>query len=313
MATDTTANPAFPGSCRPQQTLRRPAVINGRGYWSGRENRVELRPSGAGTGIVFVRDDLGGVRVPATLGHRVDAASRTNLAAGAVVVEMVEHVLSGLAGLGIDCCEIGLTAAELPGLDGSAAAYVEAIDRAGSEPLDLPISPILITAPIVIEAADGAGRIAATPPTTAGLRVDYELAYPGRPIPPQRFAAAITPQRYRDDIAAARTFLPEADARRLQAAGRGLTVSPQDLLVFGPDGPIDNQLHWPDECARHKVLDVVGDLLLAGRPIWADVTACRSGHSLNAALAVAALAAAGTDPGSPAAGGRGQPEGGGDE
>lgn len=313
MATASGAGPATTGELRRQQTLRRSVVVQGRGYWSGQENRVELRPAAAESGIVFVRDDLGGARVPATLACRVEAASRTNLQHGTATVEMVEHLLSSLAGLGIDCCEVGLTAAELPGLDGSAQAYVEAIDRAGVAQLAEPIRPLLVTAPIIIDEAGSPVRIEARPPTTAGLRVCYDLDYPGQPIPAQQFQTTVTPADYRSELAAARTFLPEEDARRLQAAGRGLTVSTDDLLVFGPDGPIGNQLRWPDECARHKALDVVGDLMLAGRPIWADVTAVRSGHRLNAALVAAALAAEQPQPGGQTDSSRLNPEGGGDE
>ena len=310
MASAHPASPPGQWPLRPQQTLQRQVVIRGRGYWSGQENRVELRPAGANAGIVFVRNDLGGLRVPATLGYRVEASSRTNLQAGAATVEMVEHLLSSLAGLGIDCCEVGLTAGELPGLDGSAAAYVEAIDRAGIASLEEPISPLVVTSPIRISDPGSPAWIEAMPPTLPGLSVSYDLEYPGQPIPPQQFGTTITPQQYRDELAAARTFLPEEDARRLQASGRGLTVSTADLLVFGPAGPIGNTLHWPDECARHKALDVVGDLALAGRPIWADVRASRSGHRLNAALAAAVLAADKTDPSLPLAGGTAEPEGG---
>ncbi len=276
---------------RPQQTLGRSVVVTGAGYWSGLENRVELRPAPAGSGVVFVREDLGGLRVPVSLDHRVEATSRTNLQAGSAVVEMVEHLLSALAALQVDCCEVGLTAAELPGLDGSAQAYVEAIDVAGIVQHEATVSPLCVAEPIVLEAADIRARIEARPPTTAGLSVRYELDYPGKPIPPQHYGAAVTPQHYRKEIAAARTFLPEEDARRLQEQGLGLAVTTADLLVFGPAGPIDNTLHWPDECARHKVLDVVGDLSLAGRPVHADIVAQRSGHRLNAALLAALLTA----------------------
>jgi len=310
MASAQPAGPTGQWLCRAQQTLKRPVVVSGRGYWSGQENRVELRPASADTGIILVRDDLGGLRVPATLGYRVEASSRTNLQAGAATVEMVEHLLSSLAGLGVDCCEVGLTAAELPGLDGSALAYVEAIDQAGIATLDQPIRPLIVTGPISIGEPDSPARIEAMPPTMAGLSVSYDLEYPGQPIPPQQFGTAITPQRYRSELAAARTFLPEEDARRLQASGRGLTVSTGDLLVFGPAGPIGNTLHWPDECARHKALDMVGDLALAGRPIWADVRASRSGHRLNAALAAAVLAADRTEPSLPSADGMAESEGG---
>jgi UDP-3-O-acyl N-acetylglucosamine deacetylase len=289
-ASAATGSEATAEGIRPQQTLSRAVVVAGVGYWGGQENRVELRPAPAGSGVVFVREDLGGQRIPAALGFRVDAASRTNLQAGSATVEMVEHVLSALAALQVDCCEVGLTSAELPGLDGSAQAYVEAIDAVGIVQHEATVRPLCVVEPIVLEAAAIGACIEARPPTTAGLFISYELEYPGKPIPPQHYAAAVTPEHYRMGIAAARTFLPEEDARQLQEQGFGLAVTTADLLVFGPAGPIDNPLRWPDECARHKVLDVVGDLSLAGRPVHADIIARRSGHRLNAALLEAMLA-----------------------
>jgi UDP-3-O-acyl-N-acetylglucosamine deacetylase len=130
--------------------------VVGRGYWSGIENRIELRPGLADSGIRFVREDLDGACVPVSLKNRIEATKRTNLQAGNATVEMVEHVLSALAALGVDCCEISLTAAELPGLDGSADAYVEAIDRAGIKPLNgTATNPLVVQSPMTIEAAVG--------------------------------------------------------------------------------------------------------------------------------------------------------------
>ena len=279
-------------NCRPQQTLCRPVQVVGRGYWSGVENRVELRPAVADSGIVFVREDLGGACVRVSLSNRIEAAKRTNLQADGVTVEMVEHVLSALAALGVDCCEICLTAAELPGLDGSADAYVDAIDQAGIESLDGTVtSPLVVQAPITVSAVSGDGVIEVAPPTTSGLRVQYSVEYPGSPILPQQYEVAITPQRYREEVAAARTFLLEEEARKLQDNGVGLTVTTQDLIVFGENGPIENKLRWPNECARHKVLDIVGDLFLSGRPFFGDVVARRSGHCLNANVLAAVLEA----------------------
>lgn len=279
-------------NCRPQQTLCRPVQVVGRGYWSGVENRVELRPASADSGIFFVREDLGGACVPVSLGNRIEAAKRTNLQADGVTVEMVEHVLSALAALGVDCCKICLTAAELPGLDGSADAYVDAIDQAGIESLDGTVTnPLVVQAPITVSAVLGDGVIEVAPPTTSGLRVQYSVEYPGSPIPPQQYEVAVTPQRYREEVAAARTFLLEEEARKLQDNGVGLTVTTQDLIVYGENGPIENKLRWPNECARHKVLDIVGDLFLSGRPFFGDVVARRSGHCLNANVLAAVLEA----------------------
>lgn len=267
-----------------QRTLRRPATVSGVGYWSGQAARVEMRPAPAGAGLVFVRDDLGvPVRVPVSVERRVDAVARTNLAVAGVRVQMVEHALSALAGLGVDCCAIHVTAEELPGLDGSAWAFVEAIEAAGIEELGAPLEPIVVDR--VVRIGDEANWIEASPPRWAGLTIDYELDYDVASIGRQQLSLQVTPESYRDQLAAARTFLSADEAAKLQAAGLGLGVGHRDLLVFGPDGPIDNQLRWPDECVRHKMLDLVGDLTLAGRPVHASIRARRSGHRLNAELA----------------------------
>jgi len=279
------------GIPRPQRTLRRPVVVEGAGYWSGVRNRVELRPAPAAAGVVFVRRDLDpSVRIPARLDRRVDAEARTNLAAGAARVEMVEHVLSALAGLGVDCCEVSVEAAELPGLDGSSRAFVEAIDSVGFEEVGAPCEPIVVDREIRVE--DGRGWVELSPPRFDGLSVEYLLDYGDGPIGKQRCAVDVTPDAYRAELAGARTFLGVQDAERLRASGRGLHVEFSDLLVFGPEGPLGNSLRWPDECARHKALDVVGDLSLAGRPIHASVRSSRSGHRLNAMAVARVLALA---------------------
>ncbi|MEI6240297.1 MAG: UDP-3-O-acyl-N-acetylglucosamine deacetylase [Planctomycetia bacterium] len=280
-------------TCRPrsQQTVRRSVVVTGKGYWSGLDNRVEIRPAAAGAGVVFVRDDgTTAHRLAATVGNRVDAVARTNLEVDGARIEMVEHLLSALAALGVDCCVVSLTADELPRLDGSARAFVDAIDAAGVVAVDAPIDPIVVHERVRV--GDDEAWIEALPPRFSGLSVDYVLDYGAGPIGRQEFSIEVTPDSYRRELAAARTFITLEEADRLRAAGLGLDVTMQDLIVFGPHGPIDNRLRWPDECVRHKVLDLVGDLALAGRPIHGHVRAYRSGHRLNAALAARLMAAA---------------------
>lgn len=277
---------------RSQRTLRHAVAVSGAGYWSGRDNTVELLPAPAGAGVVFVRTDVAvPVRIAASVEHRVEATSRTNLAVGGVRVQMVEHCLSALAGLGIDCCVVRVSAEELPGLDGSAQAFVEALDAAGVEDLAAPSVPLVVEE--TIRVGDETSWVEASPPRFAGLSVEYELDYGPGPIGRQTLSLRVTPDSYREGLAAARTFISADDAAALRAAGRGLHVTPRDLLVFDERGPIDNPLRWPDECVRHKVLDLVGDLALAGRPIHAHVRASRSGHRLNGALAARLLAAEG--------------------
>jgi len=269
---------------RSQQTIRRAVTVVGSGYWSGRTCRVEFLPAAAGTGITFLRTVEGvPVRIPLGVEHRVEATARTNLAVAGVRVQMVEHVASALAGLGIDCCLVRVSAEELPGLDGSAREFVAALDEAGIERLGPPLEPLVVREPCRV--AEGDAWIEALPPRQPGLTVDYELDYGPGPIGRQTLTIRVTPETYRTELAAARTFILQEEAARLRAAGLAERVTPRDLLVFDADGPIGNPLRWPDECVRHKVLDLVGDLALAGRPIEAHVRASRSGHRLNAMLA----------------------------
>jgi UDP-3-O-acyl N-acetylglucosamine deacetylase len=271
-------------SRRSQCTVRRPAVVTGVGYWSGAECRVEILPAPAGAGVVFVRGDRDvPVRIAATVENRVDGPLRTTLASAGVRVEMVEHVLSALAGLGVDCCTVRVTAGEMPGLDGSALGFVEAIEAVGIEALGAPAEPLVVESSVRV--GDGDAWVEASPPRHAGLSIEYELDYGAGPIGRQTLALHVTPDRYRAELAAARTFVTEVEAERLRGAGLGRHVTRHDLLVFGADGPLDNSLRWADECVRHKVLDLVGDLALVGRPLHAHVRARRSGHRLNAALA----------------------------
>jgi len=239
--------------------------------------------------VVFVRTDCHPhVRIPLNISRRVDAFARTNLAIGGVAAEMVEHVASALAGLGIDCCEVCIDACELPGLDGSAMPYVEALGAGGVEVLGAPSRPVVVTE--TVRVAEGDAWIEASPPTHDGLTVDYTLEHQHPVIGFQHVVVEVTPESFRSELAAARTFVTSEEAERLNAAGLGRHVTRGELLVFGEAGLEDNTLRWPDECARHKALDLVGDLMLAGRPVHAVVRACRSGHRLNARLVRSLLA-----------------------
>lgn len=272
---------------RPQQTINEPAAVHGRGYWTGAEVTVEFRPSPPETGIYFTRDDLAqsgsaAPRIPAHVASQSPADRRTILTAGDSRVEMVEHVLAALFGLGIDNCEVGVTGPEMPGCDGSAQAFVEAIAFAGIRQQEAASRPLVVREPV--RCTNGEQWIEARPPMGDVLSIEYSLDYGTSSIPPQWYVADITPAAFRHELAPARTFLLEEEAEAIRARGLASHVTAQDLLIFGPDGPIDNQLRFEDECARHKALDVVGDLALAGRPIVGHIVACRSGHRMNADL-----------------------------
>ncbi len=276
---------------RPQRTLASSAAVEGFGYWSGRDVRVEFHPAAADTGIVFVRTDLAGApRIPARVENRVEIPLRTALRVGHASVEMIEHVMAALAGLGIDNCEVAVDAAEMPGFDGSAADFVAALDAAG-----LVVQTAVrrrCTVGRSLRCSHQGNWIEARPSRQGRTVLAYYLDYGPGPIGRQRFQIALTPESFRRELACCRTFLLEEQADWLRARGLGLRAGYGDLLVFGPEGPIDNTLRFPDECVRHKMLDMVGDLALAGCDLIGCFTACRSGHRLNAQL-VRALASAG--------------------
>jgi UDP-3-O-acyl N-acetylglucosamine deacetylase len=257
---------------RRQRTLARPAFVAGFGYFSGRDVRVEFWPAAEHAGITFVRHDIGpAARIPAQAALRIDQPRRTTLELGGIRVEMVEHVL-------------GINAPEMPGCDGSSKAYVDAIDEARVVEQRSSVRQIVVEQTVRVGASDA--WIEAQPARSAGLSVTFELDYgPDTAIGRQSYAVDVTPDAFRQEIAACRTFIPQEAANSILSQGIGQRVTTRDLLIFGPHGPIDNKLRFPEECARHKLLDVVGDLALTGCEIIGHVVAYRSGHHLHAELA----------------------------
>ncbi len=269
-----------------QQTLRRAARVTGRGYYTGDEVTVELRPAPAGSGIVFVREDCRPhVRIPARIDYRVDDMRRTSLARGNIRVEMIEHAMASLAALGIDNCELAIDRPELPAGDGSALDFVEAIHSAGVHRQRARAETCVIREPIRVEHGDA--WLEAAPHPQGRWELHYQLDYSQTPaIGSQSLSVVVGPRRFACEIAPARSFLLEQEAQWLRSQGLGRHVTPQEILVFGQDGPIDNELRFDDECVRHKLLDLIGDLSLCGRRLSGRFRAARSGHQLNGALTV---------------------------
>jgi len=269
---------------RKQRTIEKPVTVEGFGYWSGRDVRVDFRPAPVGTGIVFVRTDLSSpARIPAQIAHRIESPRRTTLVRNKAAVEMVEHILAALAGLQIDNCELAVNAPEMPGCDGSSQLFVEALDRAGVVEQAGYRDQLVVRE--VTRLGDDNCWIEARPATAPGLSIRYRLDYgPGNGIGRQTLLMQLTPQSFREEIAPCRTFLLKEEADWLVAQGIGGRASIKDLLIFGEHGPLDNVLRFSDECVRHKILDVVGDLSLSGCDIVGQIVAHKSGHRLNAEL-----------------------------
>ena len=282
---------------RPQTTLAGEAAVSGVAFFTGGDVTVRFRPAPAETGVLFVRTDLPDVpSVPATIGHALELHRRTAVKRGDAEVQLTEHVLAALAGLRIDNVRVEIDGPELPGLDGSALGFVEAIRAAGAKPLDAPRAVLRVHRPVRVAA--GGAEIVADPPmghgaASAGSRLEYRLdCGPGHPVRPQLFAAGITPERFAAEIAPARTFIAADEIPALRAAGYGERVDAADLLVFEPDGAVrGNAARFADEPARHKLLDLLGDLALLGCDLEARVESRKGGHALNRELCRALLAA----------------------
>jgi UDP-3-O-[3-hydroxymyristoyl] N-acetylglucosamine deacetylase len=269
---------------RRQHTIAKPVRVAGRGYWGGRSVTVEFRPAAAGEGVHFVRRDLPGLpRVAAQVHHRQEVPRRTVLVEGTARVAMVEHVLAALAGLQIDNCEVWVNAEEMPACDGSSAAFVAALLGTGLVKQTRIVSTLVVQESIRV--GDEQAWVEARPARNNAFEISYELDYgPGNPIGRQALSLKVTPSAFQAALAPARTFLLEAEAAQLRAQNLGTHIGYQDLLVFGSQGPLDNRLRFDDECVRHKMLDMVGDLALAGHDLVGSFRAYRSGHRLNAEL-----------------------------
>ncbi len=275
---------------RNQRTIASPAAVDGVGYWSGRDVRVEFRPAPPGTGIVFVRGDLPGCpRIPAAVANRVESPLRTVLRCGEAGVDMIEHVMAAVAGMQVDNCEICCNEAEMPGCDGSSLPFVNALQEAGIVQQDAPRAARQIRR--VIRLGNEKSWIEARPCSAGRMILQYELDYGGgNPIGRQSLEILLSPRFFHLNLAPSRTFLLQPEALALQSQGLGLRATCRDLLVFDAQGPIENTLRFPDECVRHKIVDMIGDLALTGCDLAGRFIAYRSGHRLNGDLVRAILA-----------------------
>ncbi len=273
---------------RLQSTIKKTARVSGKGYWSGTEVDVEFRPALENQGVTFVRGDLPNQpRIQAAVSNRVKGPRRTTLVEQGHAVEMVEHILAALQGLQIDNCEIWVNQPEMPGCDGSSAQFVEALTNAERVEQSA-IKPYLII-DSVIRVGDDDCWIQCEPSGTSGLDLTYQLEYGHSSIGEQTYSLLINRLNFLHELASARTFVLESEAKLLRKQGLGQHVGYDEILVFGESGPIQNELRFSNECARHKMLDVVGDLALTGTDIHGKLTAHKSGHRLNAMMAMALL------------------------
>jgi UDP-3-O-[3-hydroxymyristoyl] N-acetylglucosamine deacetylase/3-hydroxyacyl-[acyl-carrier-protein] dehydratase len=258
-----------------RRTIARAVTLEGVGLHLGVACRLTFKPAPAGDGIKFIRTDRPGTPViPAVVEHAVLSERRTQLGAGDDAIHTVEHVLAAIAGAELDDVTIELDGPEPPIMDGSASAFVDALVSAGSSVQRAQAQYLTLRSPVRV--VDGDSVYEAHPSDRLDLSVSIEFPHPL--IGYQECRYAVTPEVFAREIAPARTFgfVREVDALRSRGLIRG--GSTENAIVLDDTGVVENTLRWPDEFVRHKALDCVGDLALAGRRVRARVVAHKPSH-----------------------------------
>lgn len=269
-----------------QTTIKSEVALEGVGLHTGNPSRLTFRPALANTGIRFFRCDLPGIpMIPARLGFVVTTVRGTNIGVGDAKVHTVEHVLSACTGLGIDNIDVLTTANEPPIMDGSAMPFVEALLRAGLTDLDAPKRWLHLPHEVTYTAKDGA-RYRAVP--ADGFSIAATLIHDHPMMPRMSLSVAVERETYLADLARARTFCFEHEVAYLKSQGLAQGGSLENAIVIGKDKFNTNAegLRYPDEFVRHKMLDLIGDLTLIGRPLFKmHIEAERLGHAHNVEFA----------------------------
>jgi UDP-3-O-[3-hydroxymyristoyl] N-acetylglucosamine deacetylase len=262
-----------------EQTIAEPLEFTGVGLHSGAPVTMRLLPALAGSGIVFRRTDLDNYEIPATSRNVAKVSYATSLMRQGVLISTTEHLLSALVGMGVDNVIVELDNLELPILDGSALPYVQAFMNVGIRTQRRRRETIRILQPV--EVRDGDKFIGVYP--GSGYSIQYAIDFPA-PIGHQRAYVDLAAETYGSLIAGARTFGYKDEEKRLRDMGLIRGASAENAIILTSKGPENGPLRFADEYVRHKVLDLIGDLALAGRRIEGHVVAERAGHAMHTAL-----------------------------
>jgi UDP-3-O-[3-hydroxymyristoyl] N-acetylglucosamine deacetylase len=271
-----------------RKTINAKVGISGIGLHSGIYTRLELQPAQAGSGITFIRADLDGLRIPALQASTTALDYATTVGKDDVSVGTVEHLLSAIMACGITDVDIRIDGPEVPIIDGSAVPFVHLIDAAGVRELNSDVEVLRIHQPI--EVVDGEKSIRIVPSNRLILK--YRIDFPHRAIGKQSFHFDFHHDNFLRKIAPARTFgfLKEVEKLRQAGLARGGTV--ENCIVLDDKGVMNGPLRFRDEFVRHKILDLVGDLALIGRPVVGEITAYKAGHAMHSRFVEKILQAA---------------------
>lgn len=273
--------PVDDSAARYEHTIGEPVSASGVGLHSGVPVTMRLAPAEAGRGVVFVRTDLEGFEIAASWRHVAKVSYATSLMRQGVLLSTTEHLLSVLYSLRIDNIRVEIDNLEVPILDGSGQPFVELLRRAGLRRQRRRRRYLRIRKRI--EVAENGKRIAVEP--ADAFEVRGETRYPHPLVGEQRLALTVTPRTYIEGIAAARTFGFERDLATMRDMGLIRGASLANAVCFGSSGVLNEEgLRFPDEPCRHKVLDLIGDMALLGRPLLGRLVAQRAGHAMHVAL-----------------------------
>ncbi|MBI4608007.1 MAG: UDP-3-O-[3-hydroxymyristoyl] N-acetylglucosamine deacetylase [Candidatus Rokubacteria bacterium] len=268
-----------------QLTILKPVSIEGVGLHTGHPARITLLPARADTGIVLSAGDGERTRIPASPDHVVDGRNATTLGINGTRVQTVEHLLAAAVALGIDNLLVDVEGEEIPALDGSAAPFVALLYAAGKATLPSPRRPLVVERPIRV--GDEARWLQVLPADR--LRISYTLDLDHPAVGTQVLSVACNEHAFVRELAPARTygFLKDVGALRKNGLAKGGSLD--NVVVVGRRSVLNGTLRYRDEFVRHKILDLIGDLALLGRPLIGHVVARNAGHALNHELARAIL------------------------
>ena len=267
-----------------QRTIQNEVSLEGIGLHTGNKVRVRFKPAMGNSGVNFIRVDMPDKPViKAHIGNVIDLATRprrTSVGKQDIEVQTIEHVMASLVCLGIDNITIEIDSNEFPGLDGSASPFLEVLRKAGIREIEEPKKYFRIREALWAEEDDAS--IVILP--ADDFKISYTLSYSHPILKAQYVSFVMSEEGFEKEIAPSRTFCLEAEAEKLRVQGLGKGANYENTLVVGEGGIVRNTLRYPDEFARHKVLDLMGDLYLLGIPIKGHVIAIKSGHPLNIKL-----------------------------
>ncbi|MGR3311632.1 MAG: UDP-3-O-acyl-N-acetylglucosamine deacetylase [Candidatus Brocadiales bacterium] len=274
----------------PQRTINKVVEFSGNGLFTGERVCIRLNPAATNTGIKFIRTDLPNHPIiPASVKFLSNHSRRIMLKNNEVEVQCIEHLMAALAGMGIDNLSIELNGCEIPAGDGSSRIFTEMIKDAEIIEQDAPKKTFIVVQPITVKKGDASIRAL---PYDKGFLLSYVLDFNGTFLHNQCYNIELDEVTFGEEIAPARTFTLSNSIEEFRKLGLGKGVTDDNSFVVHEDGRITKplsmapaQLRFPDECVRHKILDLIGDLYLTNVTLRAHIIAFKSGHTLNTLMA----------------------------